>query len=689
MNYDCQGGVFQEWFNSISNLLKQSGGLKEISSQFAKLKSDDERIVFGLSLASVEDTLVVEPSFSTKSGTEATRLRNEGNKLYQKGKYHEALEVYFYSILNAPFSSKGHELSLAYANSSAVLFNLKRFHECLRGIQLALSNGYPEELRYKVFDRQGKCFVELGKFEEARTCFGKAKQALNGSSLDEKKKDMWYKDLEVEICRVQEDENSKRQTSTNKIFMDEVFELPKLTHGHNTMLVSASCAIDIVTSSASGRHLVATRNIDVGDILVIEKPFASVLLPCHVDSHCYHCLTLTSNVIPTPCHQCSMVRYCSESCAHQSWESYHSIECRYLDLLYRAGLDGNALLAFRIVTKAGYEFLKEFRHNIQRGLCIITDREAGCDRGGVYDSSSYLPIYCLVTHSSDRSISDLFRRTMVAILLLKILQGGGFFGKMPCSQEDLAFIGGLILRHLQSNPCNAHEISELQLNPSSVATSETQEIAAGIYATLSLLNHSCDPSVTRNFYGDTCVLRAIKNIPSGHEVADNYGTLCALTVKAERQEKLASQYYFTCQCDACENNFPLYSEIQNSPSSVFKCSSCCTSLHHLTLESIDHESDHVPKKTKGETVSAICPSCHYSNNLKKMKASLKSSEELYQKAMDSLLQEADAQGTVAVLESHLRLLEKLVCHPCRDFNNCQEAIKQCYNMMANCRVVTS
>lgn len=104
-----------------------------------------------------------------------------------------------------------------------------------------------------------------------------------------------------------------------------------------------------------------------------------------------------------------------------------------------------------------------------------------------------------MTHSKDRSVSDLFRRTVMAIFLLKTLQGGGFFGEEPCSQDDLIFIGGLILRHLQSNPCNAHEVSELQLNLNSVATSETGEIASGIYATLSLFNHACDPSVTRNF----------------------------------------------------------------------------------------------------------------------------------------------------------------------------------------------
>lgn len=88
-----------------------------------------------------------------------------------------------------------------------------------------------------------------------------------------------------------------------------------------------------------------------------------------------------------------------------------------------------------------------------------------------------------------------------------------------------------------------------------------------------------------------------------------------------------------------------------------------------------------------EALLAVCTSCHCNCNLKEMGTELKTSEDLCQKAMDALLLKADAVGSVTALESHLRLLEKLVCRPWRDFNNCQEAIKQCYSIMANCRLI--
>lgn len=671
-------GLFQEWFDSISSILKQSGNLKEISTQFGLLRSDEERVSFGLSLACVHNVITVKPCFKPKSALESVQLRNEGNKLFQKKCYHEALEVYSCSVLNAPIVSHGSELSLALANRSAVLFHLREHRQCLEDIQQALSHGYPCELSYKLLDRQGKCLFVLGCDIEALDCFQKAKQALHQSKLDHKKKDVWLKELEMEICRCQEIMTDKTKvvpgvlTSNNEHSPPQGFGLPWLTHKGNSKFISASCAVDITTSPGVGRHPVATQDIHVGDILIIEKPFASVLLPRHLETHCYHCFKRVS--VPLPCYQCSTVRYCSDTCAKESWDSYHYVECQYLDLIHGAGIGGNAHLALRIITKAGYKFLKDFRQEIQDGLYHSDSRESGCRLDGCYVSSDYLPIYCLVTHSEDRSISDLFRRTLMAMFLLKTLQGGAFFGKEPCSLEDLAFIGGLILRHLQSNPCNAHEVSELQLNLNSVATSETDEIASGIFATLSLFNHSCDPSVTRNFYGDTCVVRAIKNIPSGHEISDNYGTLSAVSVKPERHNKLKSQYYFTCQCRACEENFPLYSEIPSTASPVYKCENCCTPLH-------------VVDSSKDRALSVVCSGCQCSYNLSQMTAILKASTDLYQQAMDTLLIKADVKGTLSVFISHLRLLEKLVCRPWKDYNNCQEAIKQCYSIMGNCHVM--
>ena len=42
----------------------------------------------------------------------------------------------------------------------------------------------------------------------------------------------------------------------------------------------------------------ANGSIKAGDVLIVEKPYASVLLPDYRHSHCYHCMKLLVAPIP-------------------------------------------------------------------------------------------------------------------------------------------------------------------------------------------------------------------------------------------------------------------------------------------------------------------------------------------------------------------------------------------------------
>ena len=151
--------------------------------------------------------------------------------------------------------------------------------------------------------------------------------------------------------------------------------------------------------------------------------------------------------------------------------------------------------------------------------------------------NTYFEIYHLVAHTKNRSTSDLFRRSIMSVLLVKCLNAAGYFGQRVSREEsnDIVCVGSHLLRMLQVLPCNAHEISEFMQIDKDLVNSHTIEIAAAIYATFSLFNHCCDPYVTRNFYGDTCVMRSIQTIPKGDEVLDNYGYVSAVTPLEERQ----------------------------------------------------------------------------------------------------------------------------------------------------------
>lgn len=94
----------------------------------------------------------------------------------------------------------------------------------------------------------------------------------------------------------------------------------------------------------------------------------------------------------------------------------------------------------------------------------------------------------------------------MAIILLRFLQKSNFFETQPSNEltEDEVLIGGLLLHNLQLLQFNAHEISELQFNadhPGDINKATSTFIAGGLFPTLALFNHSCEPGIVRYFSG--------------------------------------------------------------------------------------------------------------------------------------------------------------------------------------------
>lgn len=247
-------------------------------------------------------------------------------------------------------------------------------------------------------------------------------------------------------------------------------------------------------------------------------------------------------------------------------------------------------------------------------------------------------------------------------------------------ENSSCYIGGLLLRHLQSISCNAHEISELRLDKTAkrpMATSSAQGIGAGIYAVLSLFNHSCDPHVTRTFRGLECHVHALRGCARGTECTDSYGVLYAVNELAERQSHLREQYFFECTCAACAQNWPTYDRL---PVSVLdrtriKCSKC------RLLES--------NKKERGEGGGdAECTNCIADlDNLKL----LQFNSEQSLKAMLAFPKDIDLNNDDVMRKldtgfgnycAYIKALESFsVMRPFQDYNNNEEAIKQCLNLI--------
>ena len=423
---------------------------------------------------------------------------------------------------------------------SAALFHLKRYKECLRDIELAMECGYLDTMRYKLFDRQGSVYLALGNTSEATESFQKALDNLLTAGLSAKATATWQANIGKRM------ENCRKATVKPAGGMDSEgtkMAVPSLTGEPNEKYPSASVAVKVRYDASYGRHTVADRDVKVGDVLMSEVPFTAVMLPGeYAGKHCCECFAATE--APVPCCQCSTALFCSRECRDQAWQCYHWAECSFGELLKPLMCAKIGHLAARLLMQRGIESVLSYVKSAAAGN---TDpNQCGFSREGVYDPASYNSIYHLLTNTKLRNSEDLFEFTVFSCVLVKIMIASGFLKELEASASDLELIGGAVLRHLQIIQCNALRISELT-RPTKFDEPKPEPVGVGLYPTVSLINHSCDPNADLNFFGDVVVVRAIRNIAEGEEICISYGPIFYEVKPRSRHSQLKGVYFFNCK----------------------------------------------------------------------------------------------------------------------------------------------
>lgn len=194
---------------------------------------------------------------TTKSNEKSVALRVEGNEFYSRRKFFDALIKYNQSLCFAEFNSEN--LGLAFANRSAVYFEMRLFNQCLKNMKLARENRYPERNFDILRKREEKC------------------KDLQGGKL----------------------------TSNPRSFF-------KLSHPPNKKLPFIVDCLEVKCDQKYGRYVTTNRSLKVGEIVSIEQPFCGVLLSdskflevpeANIFQRCSNCLT--ENALDLlPCRGC-------------------------------------------------------------------------------------------------------------------------------------------------------------------------------------------------------------------------------------------------------------------------------------------------------------------------------------------------------------------------------------------------
>ena len=698
------------YYSAVQNILALTNSVT--TKEFAQLSTDESRFEFVASLDYVDSSfgdMKTMPSIngSKKSTSEAEKFRSRGNDFYKDGDIKEALSCYNKCVIYAPTpksvflgsASPGHrhlngasepisngvepgsgeslggkeshvkiesehahssssELALGFGNRSAVLLQMKKHKECIEDIELALKYGYPEDLKYKLLDRKGRCLMELGKFKEAGVVFQSLREILDSTKLNLAQKTTIKASIEkkIEEC-ASSDEIPQKEARA-------LIEVPTLSGPASERYPNASDAFEVRHNQEYGRYGVAAKDVRIGDVILVESPYVCVLNQDMFDIRCYHCFR--SLTVFIPCSSCIRVKYCSEECRRNSWSSHHSIECHCIEALLSSGTGSLSQLAVRIAITTGLQRMLKVKRNpktdadeAQHSLFINAD--------GVY-LGGFASLYCLLSHSDKRSTADLIQYSILAVWITKILAKIGFFSD-PGVAENNAYtiIGGMILRFLQIISCNGVEITEMRIGDN-LQKCDPYGIGLGLYSTVSLINHSCDPVIDLIFYHDKCVVRAIQNIQAGQDLVIDYGYLYYTTHKQQRHLALRSQYFFDCQCIPCVFDWPI-KEKMKCDIPLLKCQGCGEGLPQMGMDVVSK------------------PQCVNCNKVYDRMAVL---EELYhsQTKAEQAMQEArkfHIQKAMAVIESHVTLLANHVVQPWKEYITSVSTLKQYYRMLGNRR----
>lgn len=268
-----------------------------------------------------------------KNDQQAVFFREAGNHFFRINDdlgLKTSLEYYMRSIAYGIPGSK--EVALTYANRSAVLLKLKRFNECLEDIATALQANYPKDLKPKLYVRRAECYSKM-----ARDSYIDAKQWLSKVPVNDPK-------LQSLKGFLKEYPSSKEKERN----IDEENVIPELKNP-SKKFPCASDAVDVKYSNEFGRHIVATRNIDIGEILIVDKPYFQELDDELYFANCSHCMGFMWRGVA--CDHCVNVAYCSESCKIIAWETYHKLECNILDLLEKYGQSSVAITGVRFFSQ--------------------------------------------------------------------------------------------------------------------------------------------------------------------------------------------------------------------------------------------------------------------------------------------------------------------------------------------------
>ncbi|XP_015783394.1 SET and MYND domain-containing protein DDB_G0273589 [Tetranychus urticae] len=440
-----------------------------------------------------------ESSQNAKNLTESRQFMKQGSELLKQNKVKEALECFNRGIACSPFPQEN-EATPGQTNLAMCLVKRSRFHQSLKK--------YPES------------WLDM-------------KDAIEFMPDPRLKEELLRskRNLMVEIAS----KDGRQPVDPDVAEMDfESWDINLKPENRN--LHGAIESLELRWSEEKGRCIRTTRPLRPNTNIIAELPYAAWLQPTHYEFYCAYCLK-PLDYRSFPCRQCKMISYCSSKCSEAAWTSYHSKECKYLPVLRHLAMGH---LALKILLITGFDEAIEIHRN-----------PPPASRHQRKFLNTFRDVYTLMDSPHVFDAPKLTSFTACAVFMALLTHAMGLI-----EEQQIDVIADIYLKLIDQIVLNGLAIyDDRGLDSQGIwsynSSGVSKKIGIGLYATTSLLSHSCNANCDRIFIGSKVVISTKKVISKDSEITISYGPSMVQGYKARRKD-IKENYYFDCLCDVCK-----------------------------------------------------------------------------------------------------------------------------------------
>ncbi|XP_023324175.1 SET and MYND domain-containing protein 4 isoform X1 [Eurytemora carolleeae] len=496
----------------------------------------------------------IESNNTNNNNSSISSYRADGNKEFKKREFSKALVLYNQAIR----TSRGDELGFAIANRSAVYFQQREYMYCINDCEACILFHYPANMQYKILERQGRCYINLGLEQKAQDCLTQSLHLVTQSGMSKQDIEKFREGVQVELNKKIEKKETKKQSKEQLTVTDPHPECENINK-----------ALEVNYTEEKGRFTVTQDNILPGCVLLKDTPVTWFLSFNCTATNCTHCctaITINRPYYPNPLFGIDPALFCSLTCLKQALDTYLPWESKLnLKKIFQMDegkgcdeISGGLLLTLRLFT----QHKKHLFMQLQSEEKLVPEFSSQLER--------VQTVFGMVRHKEVRNKADLLSVCLKTTFVIKLLLQCGYLDGDLVSNENLD-IAELVYKTIQAVQYNTHPIDQATgvIRPDSHIN--LVELGSAVYPRIATsCNHSCDPSTVRLNIGKDVYLVSRRHIFQNQEISDCYGFHYTSLETKERKRRIKRWYNFDCKCTACTLNYPVLAGLESTTSKQVK-----------------------------------------------------------------------------------------------------------------------